>query len=128
MGFCGAIELAQLQQCSSGLGSKRPPVKLPISADCLVWQKRNDGLRFSEAELTWTWPREEVAPTQKPLRVIEWSLGMIAAPTVFDRFSAARRGDHRRRKPDKSCYAMERDPRCCDVVIRRWEESTGPRL
>ncbi len=79
----------------------------------LVWDKRNDGLSFSQAELAWTnlpslavrlfryrWsgavqepghPREiRLHPTQKPVPLLDWCLGKARHPaSVIDPFAGS---------------------------------------
>jgi len=70
----------------------------------LVWDKKNDGLSFADAELAWTnlrravrmfrwmWhgvkeggPIKRVHPTQKPVQLMEWCIGKANKPqTVLD--------------------------------------------
>ncbi len=111
---------------------------LPMSADWLCWHKKNDGLTFSEIELAWSnlgcnarhfahhWSRElKQHPTQKPLPVIEWSLGYVRGKVIFDPFAGSGTTIIACEKLDRRCYAMEIEPRYVDVCIRRWEEFTG---
>jgi DNA modification methylase len=111
--------------------------ELPTSADWLVWHKANDGLTFAECEIAWTnlgcncrhlthhWGREtKQHVTAKPLPVVEWSMSWIASPTVFDPFCGSGTTILAAERAGKTCFAMEIDPRFCDVATRRYEELT----
>jgi DNA modification methylase len=77
---------------------------LPPTNHILVWHKLNDGRSFSECEFAWTnygkqarlkshhWSGEEKRhPTQKPERIMEWSVDLAGpmARTVLDPYMGA---------------------------------------
>jgi DNA modification methylase len=110
---------------------------LPPTNDWLCWHKKNDGLSFSEFELAWTnlgkncrilshhWSGEQkVHPTQKPVAVIEWCIGMTTG-LVFDPFLGSGTSLIAAEKVGRACYGMELDPQYCDVIINRWQDFTG---
>ena len=111
--------------------------ELAPTNDWLCWHKKNDGLSFSEFELAWTnlgkntrifahhWSGEVKAhPTQKPLPVIEWCLGM-ATGSIIDPFLGSGTTLIACEKLDRICYGMEIEPRYVDVALKRWEAFTG---
>jgi len=111
--------------------------ELEPTNDWLCWHKKNDGLSFSEFELAWTnlgkntrilshhWAGELKAhPTQKPLPVIEWCMGLVDG-LVIDPFVGSGTTIIAAERLGRRCYAMEIEPRYCDVAIKRWEDYTG---
>lgn len=107
---------------------------LPTSADWLVWYKKNDGRSFSEAELAWTncsrrvrllahhWSGETKQHiTQKPLQVMVWSLGFVPDEIiVLDPFAGSGTTLMACAQTGRIARLIERDPRYCDVIRRRW--------
>ena len=112
---------------------------LPINNDWLCWYKKNDNLSFSEFELAWTnlgkntrhishhWGGEKKKhPTQKPLDVILWCMGIIKGyKNILDPFLGSGSTLIACEKTNRVCYGMELDPHYCDVIINRWEQYTG---
>ena len=66
-------------------------------------------------------------PTQKPVQVVE---PFIEAWTkedevVYDPFVGSGTTIIAAERLGRRCYAMEIEPRYCDVAIKRWEDYTG---
>ena len=113
--------------------------ELPVTNDWLCWHKKNDGLSFSEFELAWTnlgvncriishhWSHEEKAhPTQKPLPVMVWCMGLISdASTVLDPFSGSGTTLVAAAQTGRVGYGVELDPAYVDVIVSRLEKATG---
>ncbi len=67
-------------------------------------------------------------PAAKPLAVWEWMLERGSAnqnEAILDPFLGSGTTIIAAEKLNRRCYAMEIEPRYCDVAIRRWEEYTG---
>jgi site-specific DNA-methyltransferase (adenine-specific) len=113
---------------------------LPATRGWIYWSKGQDGLTMSDGELAWTTEstplrsvtvnraalQGSVHPTQKPLKVIEYSLEYIkAGKVVLDLFGGSGSTLIACEKTARQCRMMELDPKYCDVIIKRWEEYTG---
>jgi DNA modification methylase len=68
-----------------------------------------------------------VHPTQKPVALAEWFFERWGkdAKIVVDLFAGSGFTLMASERMQKSCYAMEFDPKYCDVIIQRWETATG---
>lgn len=66
-------------------------------------------------------------PTMKPVALIEYQLRNNTKPKdiVLDLFAGSGSMVIAAEKAGRKGYAMELDPKYCDVIIRRWEEFTG---
>ncbi len=122
---------------------------LPDSPCWLVWDKQTNG-DFADAELAWTnhtgavrrlvhlWnglarasekatPR--VHPTQKPVALVEWALGVVDKRAerrlVLDLFAGSGPTLLAAEATGRACAAMELAPAYADVICRRWQEMTG---
>lgn len=117
--------------------------QLPPTNDILVWHKLNDGRSFSECEFAWTnfgkqtrlkshhWGGEEKQhPTQKPLEVMKWTLGHLAAgSSVIDPFMGSGTTGVACVSLGLKFTGIERDPTYFDIACRRIEEAyKQPRL
>ncbi|MGD9547802.1 MAG: site-specific DNA-methyltransferase [Candidatus Krumholzibacteriia bacterium] len=66
-------------------------------------------------------------PTQKPVRLFELPMlkhtrpGAVCLETFAGSGSQVIAAEHL----DRRCFAVERNPRFCDVIIQRWEQYTG---
>lgn len=115
---------------------------LPATRGWLYWSKGQDGLTMSDGELAWTTEdkplrsakvnraalRGSVHPTQKPVEVIEFSLGYLSVPqkgAVLDLFAGSGTLAIACEKADQRAFMMERDAGYCDVIIKRWQDFTG---
>ena len=66
----------------------------------------------------------ELHPTQKPIellvQIMQWTKG-----SVLDIFAGSGATLIAAEKLQRDCYAIELDPKYCDVIIQRWENLTG---
>lgn len=113
--------------------------QLPISNDWLIWHKVNDGRSFSECEMAWTnfgrqarhlshhWSGEEKNhPTQKPLRVMQWTLEQ--APTaimVLDPFMGSGTTGVAAIQLGRKFIGVERDAKYFDIACKRIEHAVA---
>ena len=115
---------------------------LPPTRGWLYWGKGQDGLTMSDGELAWTTEdkplrsktvnrgqlKGSVHPTQKPVQVMEFSIGYLQTPqkgAVLDLFGGSGTTMIACEKTDRRAFTMERDPGYCDASIKRWQEFTG---
>ena len=68
-----------------------------------------------------------VHPTQKPVALAEEALDKTtnSGAKVLDLFGGSGTTLIACEKNNRNCYAMELDPKYCDVIIKRWQEFTG---
>lgn len=66
-------------------------------------------------------------PTMKPVALIEYQMLNSTKPNdaVLDLFAGSGSMVIAAEKNGRRAFAMELDPKYCDVIIRRWEEFTG---
>lgn len=114
---------------------------LPPSRCWLVWNKPERNFTLAEAELAWTnrdnvvrvidAPRSEpgrLHPTQKPVRVMEWSIEKTKG-VVLDPFMGSGTTGVACVNLDRSFIGIEREPSYFDLACRRIEEAyKQPRL
>jgi site-specific DNA-methyltransferase (adenine-specific) len=113
---------------------------LPATRGWLYWSKGQDGLTMSDGELAWTTESKplraitvnrgalqgSVHPTQKPSKVIEFSINHLGdKKTILDFFGGSGTTLIVCEQTNRVCYMMELDPKYCDVIIERWEKLTG---
>lgn len=114
----------------------------------LVWDKRHKNGRsfLSDGEVAWMnrgrgvyifthmWqgllkevPEQEYDhPTQKPVRLLEWSMKqVVAGDNVYDPFLGSGTTLIACERTGRTCYGMEIEPHYCDVILSRWEKGTG---
>jgi len=118
---------------------------LPSSPGWLVWDKENGTNDFADAELAWTnygcavrlkrylWngmcravPEPRYHPTQKPLAVMSWAIGLCPErpTTVLDPFMGS--GTTLRACKDLgiSAVGIEREEKYCEIAVRRLAQTT----
>ena len=68
-----------------------------------------------------------VHPTQKPVALAEWFIERWGkkAEVIVDLFAGSGFTIMAAERMGKACYAMEYDPKYCDVIVQRWEAATG---
>lgn len=68
-----------------------------------------------------------VHPTQKPVALAEWFIERWGkdAKIVVDLFAGSGFTLIACERMAKACFAMEFDPKYCDVIVQRWEALTG---
>jgi len=99
----------------------------------LVWHKLNDGRSFSECEFAWTnfgnqtrikqhhWSGEEKQhPTQKPVRIMEWCVGMVGG-TVLDPFMGSGTTGVACANLGRKFIGIEIEPKYFDIACKRIE-------
>jgi len=119
--------------------------KLPNVGGWLVWDKQDgkDSLTYSMGELAWTntltnvqifthvWDgfrkdsekREpRMHPSQKPVKLHEWTLKKIKSTLVLDLFLGSGSGMVASHQLKKKCYGMELDPKYCQVIVDRMKK------
>lgn len=71
--------------------------------------------------------RTTAHPTQKPVAVMEQIIDYLTAPgdLVADPFAGAGSTLIAADRLDRRCWAVEQDPRYCDVILDRWERHGG---
>lgn len=118
------------------------PDRLPRGA-CLVWLKRNDdafGSFLSDAELAWlskghgVYCRRDLSnnaialtrvhPTQKPVSLMEWCIGLLSAPrTILDPFMGSGTTGVACVKLGRKFTGIEIEPKYFDIACRRISEA-----
>jgi DNA modification methylase len=70
---------------------------------------------------------DRVHPTQKPVAVLEAILRDFSAAgdAICDPYVGSGSTVIACERTDRTCYAVEIEPRYCDVIIQRWEAYTG---
>lgn len=121
---------------------------LPDSSCWLVWSKETNG-NFADAELAWTnhqgavrllthmWNGmlrasergKRVHPTQKPVKLCEWSLGVVDPKNerrvVLDVFGGSGSTLIAAHLTGRTAAIIECEPAYIDVIAARWEVETG---
>jgi DNA modification methylase len=111
---------------------------LPVSNDWLCWDKKNPNMGYSEFELAWSnfgkntriinhhWSGEEkVHPTQKPLPVIEWCLGLVEGDVVVDFYLGSGTTLIACERLGRECHGVEISPAYVSVALQRFYDYTG---
>jgi DNA modification methylase len=98
---------------------------------CLYFKPKGSTLRWcgdtTEATV-WNQDRDainEFHPTQKPVALAAKAIGNHDAKTVLEMFGGSGSTLIACEQLRRKCYAMEISPKYCDVIIQRWENSTG---
>lgn len=68
-----------------------------------------------------------VHPTQKPVALAKWFFDRWgkSAQNIVDIYAGSGFTLMACEETDKTCFALELDPKYCDVIIQRWENLTG---
>lgn len=114
---------------------------LPPSRCWLVWKKEtNPALTLADAELAWTnldanvrvfeHPRNKatgkyanVHPAQKPVQLLQWTLGFCDAQTIADPFMGSGTTGVACAKLGRAFVGVEREETYFDIACRRIEEA-----
>jgi DNA modification methylase len=117
---------------------------MPPSACWLVWDKRNGGNDFADAELAWTnlpgavrridylWhgmikqrPEQRWHPTQKPLDVMKWCITQAdtklknKVATILDPFTGSGTTLRAAKDMSRKAIGIEREEQYCEVAANR---------
>ena len=116
---------------------------LPPSAGWLAWVKPEAGTGFSLADMELCWTSLEMAarvgrfprrdghahPTQKPIAVMEWTLGFMPHGVVLDPFMGSGTTGVACAKLGRKFIGIEIEPKYFDIACRRIEAAYAePRL
>ena len=82
------------------------------TTEATVWNQDRDGIN-------------EFHPTQKPIALAAKAIGNHDAKTVLEMFGGSGSTLIACEQLGRKCYAMEINPKYCDVIIQRWENATG---
>jgi site-specific DNA-methyltransferase (adenine-specific) len=83
---------------------------------------------FSTTVLEFDKPaKNELHPTQKPVPLVAKLIsdGTPQTGVVYDPFAGSGTTLIAAEQLGRTCYAMEIEPRYCDVIIERWQNLTG---
>jgi DNA modification methylase len=71
--------------------------------------------------------KSELHPTMKPIELFSRAIrnGSKKGETVFDPFVGSGTTIIASEQLNRTCYAMEIDPKYCDVIVERWQTFTG---
>ena len=106
---------------------------LPASSAWLAWIKpeAETGFSLADMELCWTnksfaartmrWRRRDgnLHPTQKPVRVFEWTLSFIDSKTILDPFAGSCTTAVACIRSHRSCICIEREASYFEIGIQR---------
>ncbi len=119
---------------------------LPPSMRWLVWDKKNDGTDFADAELAWTNSRkatrtfryrwngmlqehggrhkeERLHPTMKPLALMQWCLKLFPeATSVLDPFMGSGTTIEAAKLNGIKAVGIELDERYCEIAAKRLQQ------
>lgn len=123
---------------------------LPPARGWLVWDKDNGATDFADCELAWTnletavrkfkWRWQgmlqeqmgdnkdvRVHPTQKPLALMTWCLGLVPeAKTVLDPFAGSGTTGRACKDMGRRCVLIEREERYCREIVNRLAQEVLP--
>ncbi len=109
---------------------------LPPSRCWLVWNKPERNFSLAEAELAWTnrdnvvrvvdCPRSESDrehPTQKPVKVMRFSIGKVKGQTILDPFMGSGTTGVAAVQMGRDFIGIEREPKYFDIACRRIDQA-----
>jgi len=96
----------------------KPPMYLVPDEQSNVWEMGWEG----KARCT-----DGVHPTQKPVRLFELPMLKHTRPgdVCLETFAGSGSQVIAAERLGRRCFAVERNPRFCDVIVTRWEQFTG---
>ena len=110
---------------------------LPVSRGWLAWVKPDAPPTFTAIEFAWTnrdrparWIKHSISatnaervghPTQKPLRVMLWSIQQVApdAQTILDPFAGSGTTGRAAKDLGRKAVLIEREEKYCEIAARR---------
>lgn len=127
-------------------GGNHYAARLPSSPTWLVWDKRIDGLSndFADCELAWTnlggparvfrhlWcgafrkserGEDRVHPTQKPVALMDWCLGLVRSQAILDPYMGSGTTGVACARLGKRFIGMELDPKHFATACRRIDDA-----
>jgi site-specific DNA-methyltransferase (adenine-specific) len=113
---------------------------LPPSRCWLSWSKTNAVHTMASMELAWTsldrpakeWrgpvsTHDTGHPTQKPLRLIEWCIGLVPdAQTILDPYAGSGTTGLAAKNLGKTAILIEREERYCEIAAKRLAQGVLP--
>lgn len=109
------------EPCLMGWHQGHKPAALPVPDESSnVWEVDWEG----KARCT-----DGVHPTQKPVRLFELPMLKHTRPgeICLETFAGSGSQVIAAERLGRRCFAVERNPRFCDVIVTRWEQFTGER-
>lgn len=111
---------------------------LPPSRGWLVWHKRDSNLSAADCELAWTSFDMNTRlidctiaatngercghPTQKPLRVMKWSIGFTKGETILDPFMGSGTTLRAAKDLGRRAIGIEISERYCEIAAQRMRQ------
>ena len=100
---------------------------------CLYgWKAGKNRVRVADRtqDTIWEFPKPRKAdghPTMKPIALCERAINnsSLKDSVIFDLFAGSGSTLIACEQTKRICYAIELDPKYCDVIIKRWENLTG---
>jgi DNA modification methylase len=112
---------------------------LPVQPKWLVWDKEQTMPSYSDAELAWTnlegvavkmfrysgnglmaAEKERFHPTQKPLALITWCIGLAGdVKTILDPFAGSGTTGRAAKDLGRKAVLIEREERYCEIAAKR---------
>ena len=91
----------------------------------LAWTNMDKNAKRIECPRTHQVDGAKEHATQKPVRVMAWSLEFVPEGLVYDPFLGSGTTLIAAEQLGRKCYGMEISPQYCDVIVKRWENLTG---
>jgi DNA modification methylase len=94
------------------------------------WVGRHKWYSDRKQTTVWEFPKpmkSDLHPTMKPVELVEKAVLNSSEPNnlIYDPFVGSGTTLMAAERLGRRCYAMELEPRYCDVTIKRWEDYTG---
>ena len=98
-------------------------------AELVAWiqQRIRDSKDFTTVFYENNPPRNDLHPTMKPVELVGKFIANSSKPgwIVLDPFAGSGSTIIAAEQLGRTAYAMELEPKYCDVIVRRWEDFTG---
>jgi len=91
----------------------------------LAWTNLDKNAKRIECQRTHQADGKKEHATQKPVRVMAWSLEFVPDDLVYDPFLGSGTTLIAAEQLGRKCYGIEISPQYCDVIVKRWETFTG---